>query len=56
MNAPFNTAALPRIEKWLSFTSVLPDGNLPILECTRELLEAIAQMLHVSGIKLRRRS
>ena len=51
MNAPLNTsalqsviaadlAALPFIEKWVSFASVSRDSNLPIIEWTRELLEA----------------
>ncbi|MGI4778279.1 MAG: acetylornithine deacetylase [Janthinobacterium lividum] len=31
-------AALPLIEKWISFASVSRDSNLPIIEWTRELL------------------
>ena len=31
-------AALPLIEKWISFASVSRDSNLPIIEWTRDLL------------------
>ena len=47
MNAPNSQvtlqpslAALPLIKKWVSFASVSRDSNLPIIEWTRELLEA----------------
>ncbi|MES2508453.1 MAG: acetylornithine deacetylase [Pseudomonadota bacterium] len=51
MNAPLPTAALqpvlaadlaalPLIEKWISFASVSRDSNLPLIEWTRTLLEA----------------
>ena len=33
-------AALPLIEKWISFASVSRDSNLPLIEWTRALLEA----------------
>ena len=33
-------AALPLIEKWVSFASVSRDSNLPLIEWTRALLEA----------------
>ncbi len=33
-------AALPLIEKWISFASVSRDSNLPLIEWTRELLQA----------------
>lgn len=33
-------AALPLIEKWISFASVSRDSNLPIIEWTRDLLES----------------
>ncbi|QHI97038.1 acetylornithine deacetylase [Xylophilus rhododendri] len=51
MNAPFtppshapataaNLAALPMIEKWISFSSVSRDSNLSLIDWTRELLES----------------
>ncbi len=51
MNAPLSApalhavqaselAALPLIEKWVSFASVSRDSNLPLIEWTRELLAA----------------
>ena len=52
MNAPLPTsvlppvqaadlAALPLIEKWISFASVSRDSNLPIIEWTQNWLEAL---------------
>lgn len=34
-------AALPLIEKWISFSSVTRDSNLPIIEWTQHCLEAL---------------
>ena len=55
MNAPTlqatlapSLAALPLIKKWVSFASVSRDSNLPIIEWTRELLEAQGIECHLS--------
>ena len=55
MNAPAlsttlqpSLAALPLIKKWVSFASVSRDSNLPIIEWTRELLEAQGIECHLS--------
>ncbi|MDQ3272896.1 MAG: M20/M25/M40 family metallo-hydrolase, partial [Pseudomonadota bacterium] len=59
MNAPLPTAilgtvqaadlaALPLIEKWVSFASVSRDSNLPIIEWTRTLLEAQGIECHLT--------
>lgn len=40
-------AVLPLIEKWVSFASVSRDSNLPLIEWTRELLEAQGVQCHV---------
>ncbi|MES2685775.1 MAG: M20/M25/M40 family metallo-hydrolase, partial [Pseudomonadota bacterium] len=59
MNAPLPTetmrsaqaadlAALPLIEKWISFASVSRDSNLPIIEWTRALLEAQGIECHLT--------
>ena len=55
MNAPNSQvtlqpslAALPLIKKWVSFASVSRDSNLPIIEWTRELLEAQGIECHLS--------
>ena len=38
---PVNLAALPLIEKWVSFASVSRDSNLPLIEWTRDHLQAL---------------
>ena len=55
MNAPApqetlypSLAALPLIKKWVSFASVSRDSNLPIIEWTRELLQAQGIECHLS--------
>lgn len=41
-------AALPLIQKWVSFASVSRDSNLPIIEWTRDLLRAQGVECHLS--------
>lgn len=59
MNAPLHTtalqsataadlAALPLIEKWVSFASVSRDSNLPIIEWTRDLLASYGIESHLT--------
>ena len=55
MNAPTlqttlqpSLSALPLIKKWVSFASVSRDSNLPIIEWTREQLEAQGIECHLS--------